>query len=60
MMLPPARPTISRAMISLWPEPNVWMISPRATDAPRIGASFAMTGVLTVHAKARSSLAFVR
>jgi hypothetical protein len=34
---PPARPTISRAMISLWPEPKVWITSPRATDAAANG-----------------------
>ena len=39
---PPARPTISRAMISLWPEPKVWIMSPRATTAPRSGASCAI------------------
>lgn len=29
---PPARPTISRAMFSLWPLPNVWMTPPSATE----------------------------
>ena len=54
---PPARPTISRAMISLWPEPKVWMTSPRATLAPRIGARRAMVAALADHAVASMALA---
>jgi hypothetical protein len=44
-------------MISLWPEPNVWMTSPRATEAPRMGASFAIVAAFFSRAVASISLA---
>ena len=55
---PPARPTISREMISLWPEPNVCTIPPAAMYSPRMGVSRAITGALRARASARRARDF--
>ena len=54
---PPARPMISREMISLCPLPKVWTTPPRAIDWPMSGASRAITGALASRARARSPFA---
>ena len=57
---PPARPMISREMISLWPLPKVCSTPPRAMDSPMTAPSFFNTGAFFVQARCSIAVAAAR
>ena len=57
---PPARPMISREMISLWPLPKVCNTPPDATDSPMTAPSFFSTGAFCAHARCSIAVAVAR